>query len=137
MSRSFFSHLIAIVCFIAAALGLYGVKYQVKEVHEKVELTQRNLLEERKALRVAAAEWAYLSRPDRLAQLSDKYLSASAPVAATQVNEVASLPNHPAMQYASTTEAAPQGSAVVSASYGNRTITQNVVPVSQRMMTEE
>ena len=113
MSRSFYTHLIAISLFICAALVLYGVKYQVKEVHEKVASTQRELLEERRGMQIAAAEWAYLSRPDRLASLSEKYLSASAPIGAQQVNDVASLP-YPQAQFADLhgNEAAPTAAPV-------------------------
>jgi hypothetical protein len=98
MSRSFFTHLFVVALLVSAALALYGVKYQVKEMHEQVAGVQQQLLEERQALQVAAAEWAYLSRPDRLAQLSEKYLVASAPVGAQQVNDVQSLP-YPQTQY--------------------------------------
>ena len=54
--------------------GLYTVKYKVQAVKGEVAAAERQLLEEKKALHVLDAEWSYLNRPERLAQLSDKYL---------------------------------------------------------------
>jgi hypothetical protein len=55
-------------------VGLYTVKYKVQAVKAEVAATERKLLEEKRNLRVLEAEWSYLNRPERLAQLSQKYL---------------------------------------------------------------
>lgn len=55
-------------------VGLYTVKYKVQAVKAEVVATERKLLEEKRNLHVLEAEWAYLTRPERLAQLSAKYL---------------------------------------------------------------
>ena len=55
-------------------VGLYTVKYKVQAVKAEVVATERKLLEEKRNLHVLEAEWSYLTRPERLAQLSAKYL---------------------------------------------------------------
>lgn len=56
------------------ASGLYAMKYQVQATRVQVELAERELAQERRSLHVLAAEWTYLNRPQRLQELSARYL---------------------------------------------------------------
>lgn len=85
------STLIWMVVIVGAALLLYGVKYRVQAIRTQVAETARQLESEKEAMHVAAAEWAYLNRPDRLQQLSAKYLS-SAELTVDQVAEIEAIP---------------------------------------------
>lgn len=136
MSRSFTTHCLALAFVAAAWFGLYNVKYQVQEIHAKVVAAQASLFEERKAMQVVAAEWAYLSRPDRLSQLNEKYLT-GAPVNARQVNEVASLPYPSNTQFASAQAVAPAASGTMAVSYRMPVQTTPAETETARLMTEE
>lgn len=83
--------LIWMVIVVVASFSLYAVKYQVQSVRQQVADTSRELEKEREALRVAAAEWAYLNRPERLRQLAGKYLT-TADVTVSQLAEVQAIP---------------------------------------------
>jgi hypothetical protein len=84
--------LLAWVVTVAVALFLlYRVKYEVQSIHAQVEDTERQLESEREALHVVAAEWAYLNRPDRLRQLSSKYLSSTG-LTVGQIAEIEAIP---------------------------------------------
>ncbi len=84
-------HGIGVLVLATLAVGLYQVKYQVQEMRDEAQAIEEQLVAKRKSVQVMSAEWAYLARPDRLAELQKKYLP-SAPVMAQQVTEVASLP---------------------------------------------
>lgn len=76
---------------VAAALGLYGVKYKVQDVKDEVAALSQKLREEKEALHVLQAEWAYLNRPARLQALAGKH-AGLIPLQSGQVAEVNMLP---------------------------------------------
>jgi hypothetical protein len=85
------STLIWMLVIVVAAFLLYTVKYQVQSLKTQIAETSRQLEAEKEALHVAAAEWAYLNRPERLRLLAGKYLSASE-VTVDQVADIQAIP---------------------------------------------
>jgi len=79
---------------VLAAFGLYNVKYRVQELKVEVAQAETQLREEKKNLHVLEAEWTYLNRPDRLRQLSSKFLDLK-PAQGAQLGDVAALPVGP------------------------------------------
>lgn len=80
------------MCMImAAALGLYMVKYRVQHIKDEVAEVAREIEQEQEALHVLSAEWAYLTRPQRLQELSAKYLSL-VPAQPVQMTSMDALP---------------------------------------------
>lgn len=75
-----------------AQVGLYLVKYGVQDVQQKVAETQTALKKERDALHLLGAEWAYLNRPERLKELSARYLELQ-PVTSSQFVSFQALPD--------------------------------------------
>lgn len=71
--------------------GLYTVKYRVLDLQREIEVTRKELRQEQENLHVVAAEWAYLTRPDRLQELAAKN-TALMPVQGVQVMEINTLP---------------------------------------------
>lgn len=67
--------MICCACFAIAAYALYMVKFSVQNLHREVVVAQRNLAQEKEALHLLNAEWAYLNRPERLRRLSDTHLN--------------------------------------------------------------
>lgn len=86
-----FSTIVWVAVIVGAALSLYAVKYQVQAIKLQVVETTRELEHEREATHVAAAEWAYLNRPDRLQKLAAKYLMSSE-LTVDQVAEIEAIP---------------------------------------------
>lgn len=63
----------------ALATVIYQVKYEARNLDEKIVVLQRQIEEERDALAVARAEWSLLNRPERIERLAKKYLELSPP----------------------------------------------------------
>jgi len=101
------STIIWMVLWVVAAFGLYMVKYKVQAVRTEVASAERQLREEKKNLHVMTAEWTYLNRPERLRQLSAKYLDIK-PMHGNQLADFASLPEKNSVtQQASDTQDLP------------------------------
>lgn len=83
-----------LVMIAAAAYGLYFVKYQVLELQRQTAALEKELQKEVEHLHVIEAEWAYLTRPDRLQALVKKHTTLK-PVAGMQVQQLAVLPYPP------------------------------------------
>ena len=75
----------------AASAGLYQVKYTVQELEDELAQQSRALRIEQQAIHVLRAEWAYLNRPERLAELADRHLRMRA-VSVTQIADLDNLP---------------------------------------------
>lgn len=85
------STILWVVMLITGACGLYMVKYKVQSVRAEVIATERQLAEEKRNMHVLTAEWAYLTRPERLRTLAGKYLNMQ-PMRGQQIAEFSSLP---------------------------------------------
>ena len=86
--------LLWVAVLAAASIGLYVVKYRVQALETDLTDTAKTLRAEREAIHVLEAEWAYLNRPDRLAELAARHLNL-APVSARQIRDLNSLPFRP------------------------------------------
>ena len=75
----------------AVALGLYQVKYEVQRLEEELQQVRNDIRQDRVALHVLEAEWAYLNRPERLQRLASKHRDMG-PSGAQQVAAVTALP---------------------------------------------
>lgn len=82
--------MVGVCALVAGALAVYEVKYEVRDIKQDVHALETKIAEEKEAIHVLDAEWAYLTRPERLRRLSEKYLSLG-PVQATQIRDEASL----------------------------------------------
>jgi len=85
------STIICVILLIAGAFGVYMMKMHVQNLKSEVAITEKKLREEKKHLHVLNAEWAFLNRPDRLKQLSAKYLNVK-PMVGKQLVNFAALP---------------------------------------------
>ena len=88
MKRSF--TLITLCVLIVVSYGLYNLKYEVEDLQDHANALRGQMDEDRRAIKVLEAEWAYLSRPDRLQTLSQKFLVLE-PTVARQVGDLADL----------------------------------------------
>lgn len=81
---------LALIILVGVSYGLYNLKYKVEDLQEHADGLRQQMDDDRRAIKVLDAEWAYLSRPSRLQRLSDKFLKLQ-PTAAEQVGTVADL----------------------------------------------
>ena len=83
--------IIWILLLVLGFFGIYMVKLEVQALKIEVAATEKQLKEEKKNLHVLDTEWAFLTRPERLKQLADKYLAVK-PMRGQQIVEFASIP---------------------------------------------
>ena len=84
-------HAAAIAALIGSAAYVYGVKYQTIYAAEQLMKTRHLLAREKDAINLLRAEFAHLSRPDRIEALADMKLGMQ-PLALTEIATVAELP---------------------------------------------
>ncbi|MGO9742317.1 MAG: cell division protein FtsL [Roseiarcus sp.] len=84
-------HIIAIGAVIASAFYVYSIKYETIYAAEEVEKTRQLIAKERDAIELLRAEFAHLTRPDRLQQIADQQLQMQ-PLALNQIVKPEDLP---------------------------------------------
>ncbi len=84
-------HVIAIGALVASAVYVYSVKYQTIYASEQIVKTRHLIAKERDAINILRAEYAFLTRPDRLQALADKQLDMQ-PLSLHQIVKAADLP---------------------------------------------
>lgn len=78
-----------------AGFAMFAVKYEVQSVADQVAQTVRRADDTEREIRVLDAEWAYLNRPDALAQMNQRLLSLG-PIATKQLRtNIADIPMRP------------------------------------------
>jgi|GEM_PF-2817644 len=96
------------VAAILLAVGVFGVTQSVKQREAKVDQINRQILAEQQTMRVLDAEWAYLTRPQRLQDLmAMKANDGVMPPAAVMVARVDPAPEAKAEEPAKVAVAAP------------------------------
>jgi len=85
------SGLIWCVLALGAALAAFTVKYQVRDLEDALAATQNAIADSREEIHVLKAEWSYLNRPERLADLADRYLELS-PMSPAQMAFLVDVP---------------------------------------------
>ena len=71
--------------------GLYIVKLSIDGRYDNLAHLEREIAREKNTATILNAEWSYLTRPDRLLQLSDKLLSMR-PIDAERVLPLEAIP---------------------------------------------
>lgn len=89
-----FLHLVAIVSLIGSAGYAYSIKYDTLYYAEEIVKVRAKIRRERDAVAVAKAEWALLTRPDRLQRIVDQHLDMQ-PLSMNQLGRMADLPVRP------------------------------------------
>ena len=80
-----------LVVIVVASFMLYRVKYEVQAIRSQIAQLSNDLEQEKEAMHVVAAEWAYLNRPERLRALSARYLASSG-ITVEQIADVQAIP---------------------------------------------
>ncbi len=84
-------HVSAIGALVASAVYVYSVKYQTIYASEQIVKTRHLIAKERDEINRLHAEYAFLTRPDRLQDLADKLLDMQ-PLSLRQIATAADLP---------------------------------------------
>ena len=85
-------NVVAIAALIGSAVYAYSIKYDTILYTEQIAKTKRAIKTERDAIGVLRAEWAHLTRPERIQALADKHLDLQ-PLQLTQIVRADKLPD--------------------------------------------
>lgn len=88
-------HILAITALIASAAYVYSIKYDTLYYSEEIAKIAGKIRREHEAIAVDRAEWALLSRPERLQSVADRN-SDLQPMSVAQLARFADLPVRPA-----------------------------------------
>jgi cell division protein FtsL len=81
-----------LVLVVLAGTGLFLVKHEVQDLEERLAQLDDRIANERETVHVLRAEWAYLTRPERLARLAERHLGLKPPAPGQIANSIESLP---------------------------------------------
>jgi hypothetical protein len=84
-------NVVACLSLLGAAIYAYSIKYQTLYHAEQIAKMKRQIQTERDAIGTQRAQWAFLTRPDRLQPLADKYLDLQ-PTTIAQITKFSALP---------------------------------------------
>ena len=90
----------------ASGYAMFEVKYEVMQLEDELARSNRQIASGQEQIRVLNAEWSFLNQPARLDQLAKRFLSL-APIAASQVGRLDTLPWRPPTPPATVAAAAP------------------------------
>jgi len=111
----------------ATGFAMFAVKYEVQAVADELAQTAKRADDAERDIRVFDAEWAYLNRPDALAQMNQRYLSL-APIATKQlITNIADIPMRPA----------PPAAVETAAAVAENSRPQNASPTSYPPLAEQ
>ncbi|MEM7222151.1 MAG: hypothetical protein AAF495_04190 [Pseudomonadota bacterium] len=80
------------LCAIAvAAFALFQIKHEVKRLEEALTREHRAVVANQEAIHVLKAEWSYLNRPGRIAELAERHLALQ-PITVEQIVRFDALP---------------------------------------------
>lgn len=75
----------------AVGIGLFYAKHRVQALEAELTALQQQIVDDREAIHVLKAEWSFLNDPDRLAELSRRYLDL-VPMRGRQLATLADVP---------------------------------------------
>jgi hypothetical protein len=78
--------LVALALCMALGFSLFQVKYDVQALEEQLIKIDRQAAADQEAIHVLKAEWSFLTKPVRLAELSDRHLPLH-PLTAAQIGD--------------------------------------------------
>ena len=84
--------LTSLLLALLSGAALFWVSQQVQQVEREQRQLMASITEEQESMRVLKAEWDYLNRPERLEQLSSKYLNMTPVSADTLVQSISAIP---------------------------------------------
>lgn len=82
--------LITFLILLVVSYGFYQLQYEVELRQDRAAALENQIAQDKADIKVLEAEWALLSRPKRLQQLSDRFLEL-APIDPSQIRSVDEL----------------------------------------------
>jgi len=82
---------LGVMVFLVMAFGVFEVESRVQSMRNELASLNKQIKNDKEAIHVLKAEWTYLNKPDRLKEMSQRYLDLDM-VTIEQVKDVKSAP---------------------------------------------
>jgi cell division protein FtsL len=69
-----FFNAILVISVLVAAFFLYSLEHTTRGLERQIAKSQRSIVEEREKMKLLNAEWASLTRPDRIQKMAEEQL---------------------------------------------------------------
>ena len=83
--------ILGLVIAAVAALFLFVVKQEVRQMEDELRAAHRDILAQQEAIHVLETEWSYLNQPARIADLAKRHLGLG-PISAARIVRLDDLP---------------------------------------------
>lgn len=83
--------ILGLVIAAVAALFVFVVKHEVRQMEDELRAAHRNILAQQEAIHVLETEWSYLNQPARIADLAKRHLGLG-PISAARIVRLDDLP---------------------------------------------
>ena len=83
--------ILGLVVAAVAALFLFTVKQEVRQMEDDLRVVHRDILDQQEAIQVLETEWSYLNQPARIADLAKRHLGLR-PISAARIVRLDDLP---------------------------------------------
>ncbi len=90
-----FLNFVAVIALVGSAIYAYSIKYETIFHAERIVKLKHEIKAEQDEIATLRAEWAHLTRPERVQALADKFLELQ-PVALRQIVRADALPERTA-----------------------------------------
>ena len=103
---------LGLVVAAVAALFLFGLKQDVRQMEDDLRATHRDILEQQEAIHVLETEWSYLNNPAKLSDLAERHLGLQ-PIPAARIVRLEDLPFRESVAAPVSAKLAPKSTPVV------------------------
>lgn len=88
MNKFYFCNFALVATFILVVIMNFMVQFKVENLQDKIEKNQLEVSSYRDQISMLGVEWAYLTRPARLRELSSRYLTSNSYSLASQIKSI-------------------------------------------------
>lgn len=87
-----FANAILVACVLGGGFLLYSLEHETRGLEREIAKTQKAIADEREQTKMLNAEWASLTRPDRLQKIAEEDLKLQT-ITASQIVTLEQLPS--------------------------------------------
>lgn len=92
MRKTVFRHALVFMLLAFSGAALMHISHSVQRLEKEVAENQKIIDQEKEAIRVLRAEWAYLNTPERLEQMASRGMAMAVPETKKVISDIENLP---------------------------------------------
>jgi len=85
LNKFYFANFMAVLSILFSIIFMFYVQFKVERLHDLVDKDRVEISDYEDQIRLLEVEWVYLTRPERLRQISGKFLKDNGYALASQI----------------------------------------------------